>query len=500
MDIKSLPEDLKNIIIDKNGKKKKVIFFNTSLKNILEFRDDYIKKLSIFLDLITQRDDTLLWWRPRPFSEDEYSFFEKTDPEIMESYKKIVKKYRSEKLGVFDDTPELERAIVLSDAYYGDFSAVAERFEIANKRVIIWNMLYPELDVIKYNQIARTDYDGFRYSILHEHNILVKTDLRTLKSEYFGNVPFLGYFAHRAFHRMYTYNNRLVFIPFETNILSFYSFDTGIWSKFELKIDEKLAGDNRYFMQAIFHNDKLYLLPINYRGIIAFDFSDCTAELATDLSSVFPIGVVDPWLVEHCFMDDNRYLIISNRKKALLIFCTDTYKVTEIKTEEIYSAAYNYGGEIWLVSRLSGAMTKWTEETNTFDKYEIDIDGFCNNYANKNKMAFDEDKRLFEHNGWLYLFAFYANMCVRFNFKTHIFERLSELDEFCKPTDEVRHAGVTDGMEIEGSTVYLSNRYKFILEYNAENRKTRIAPMRPEWSESEIEILNARFIDALCEH
>ncbi|MDR0918712.1 MAG: hypothetical protein LBM93_05615, partial [Oscillospiraceae bacterium] len=164
----------------------------------------------------------------------------------------------------------------------------------------------------------------------------------------------------------------------------------------------------------------------------------------------------------------------------------------------IYSAAYNFGGEIWLVSRLSGAITKWTEKTNTFEKYEINIDGFCNPFAEMNKMAFDEDKHLFVHNDWLYLFAVYANMCVRFNFKSQIFERLTELDEYCEYPDTDQRTAITDGMEIEGDTVYLSNRYKYILEYNAENRKTRIVPMRPEWSKSEIEILNSRFIDALC--
>ncbi|MDR0920545.1 MAG: hypothetical protein LBM93_15065, partial [Oscillospiraceae bacterium] len=335
MDIISFQEDFKNIIFDSNGKKKKVVFFNTSVRNLLEYRFDYINKLLVFLELIIEHKDILLWWRPYPFGNKEYISFEEADPQIMQEYNDIVLKFRLEKCIIFDDSLDLDKAIALSDIYYGDYSVVAERFQSTNKRVIIWNMLNPELDVIKYYQIARTDYDGFRYSILHEQNILVKTDLKTLKSEYFGTVPFLGYFSHRAYHRMYTYNNNLVFIPFETNILSFYSFDTGIWSKFELILDEKLAGDNRYFMQAIFHNDKMFLLPINYRGIIAFDFSDGTAELAADLSIIFPIGIVDPWLVEHCYLGINRYLITSNRKKALLIFNADTYKITEIKTEEI---------------------------------------------------------------------------------------------------------------------------------------------------------------------
>ena len=60
-----------------------------------------------------------------------------TCPELWEPYQNIVKQYQKEEWGIYDDTADLDRAVVLSDAYYGDGSSVVELFKVLGKPVMI---------------------------------------------------------------------------------------------------------------------------------------------------------------------------------------------------------------------------------------------------------------------------------------------------------------------------------------------------------------------------
>ena len=47
-------------------------------------------------------------------------------PKLWEEYKEIVDTYRAEGWGIYDDTADMDRAISLSDAYYGDKSSIMQ--------------------------------------------------------------------------------------------------------------------------------------------------------------------------------------------------------------------------------------------------------------------------------------------------------------------------------------------------------------------------------------
>lgn len=64
---------------------------------------------------------------------------ETMNPEAVEPYKQLVERYRKEKIGIYDDSKDLHRAINLSDAYYGDTSSVVELFRHQRKPIMIMN-------------------------------------------------------------------------------------------------------------------------------------------------------------------------------------------------------------------------------------------------------------------------------------------------------------------------------------------------------------------------
>ena len=49
----------------------------------------------------------------------------------------MVEQYRAEGWGIYDDSADLDRAVVLSDAYYGDASSVVQVYQQTGKLVMI---------------------------------------------------------------------------------------------------------------------------------------------------------------------------------------------------------------------------------------------------------------------------------------------------------------------------------------------------------------------------
>jgi hypothetical protein len=60
-------------------------------------------------------------------------------PEWQETYRTIRDRYIREGWGIYDNTADMNRAIVLSDAYYGDWSSIVYLYRKTGKRIMIQN-------------------------------------------------------------------------------------------------------------------------------------------------------------------------------------------------------------------------------------------------------------------------------------------------------------------------------------------------------------------------
>lgn len=128
----ALPGDWKELLGSGN---KKVIFFNTHLSRLMkENSDSFFKKMEWVFRIFGKRDDVVLLWRPHPLSLDTAKSM---NPEAVRPYLDLVEQYKKEKIGIYDDSGDLHRAVKLADAYYGDRSSVTELFRQQGKPVMI---------------------------------------------------------------------------------------------------------------------------------------------------------------------------------------------------------------------------------------------------------------------------------------------------------------------------------------------------------------------------
>lgn len=128
-----IPKEWKEIIGDK-----KVILYNTHLNLIMvNCYERFFVKLRDVLRFFKDREDVVLLWRPHPLM---ISTAKAMNPGVLEEYLEIVNKYKEEGWGIYDDSPNLNRAIAVSDAYYGSESSVLELYKLTGKPILLHNI------------------------------------------------------------------------------------------------------------------------------------------------------------------------------------------------------------------------------------------------------------------------------------------------------------------------------------------------------------------------
>ncbi len=117
-----VPDEWKKILEKQTGERKKVILYNTSVNGLLTNGDKMIAKMQRVFQIFKENQETVaLLWRPHPLLQ---ATIESMRPQLGASYGKMLDEYRGEGWGIYDDTADLNRAIVLSDGYYGDQSSL----------------------------------------------------------------------------------------------------------------------------------------------------------------------------------------------------------------------------------------------------------------------------------------------------------------------------------------------------------------------------------------
>lgn len=133
-----IPEEWMKVIQKADGSWKKVIFYNTGIAALLEHNEKWVEKIADVLRIFKEnQDEVTLLWRPHPLIE---NTMKSMRPGILQKYMQIKQQYLCEGWGIYDDTADMDRAIVISDAYYGDGSSAVQLYQQTGKPIMIQNV------------------------------------------------------------------------------------------------------------------------------------------------------------------------------------------------------------------------------------------------------------------------------------------------------------------------------------------------------------------------
>lgn len=133
-----IPDEWLKIIQKPDGSWKNIIFYNTSIAGLLAHNEKMIEKMKyVFRIFKENQDEAALLWRPHPLIK---ATVESMRPQLWEAYDKLVRNYIEEGWGIYDDTADVDRAIAISDAYYGDGSSVVQLYQRTGKPIMMQNV------------------------------------------------------------------------------------------------------------------------------------------------------------------------------------------------------------------------------------------------------------------------------------------------------------------------------------------------------------------------
>ena len=132
-----LPPDWRRLI-----KGRKVILYNLSIRDAMEQREQFIPNLRHVLILFQCQRELVLWWRPHPLLQ---AAFMAIHPSQGRAYCQLVRQYQDEGWGIYDDSPDLHRAIAWADLYYGGSGSLLHLYQATRKHY--YTMSSPSLPV-----------------------------------------------------------------------------------------------------------------------------------------------------------------------------------------------------------------------------------------------------------------------------------------------------------------------------------------------------------------
>lgn len=133
-----IPEEWLKIIKKPDGVWKKIIFYNTSVSTLLAYDEKMICKMEAVFDIFSKHQDTVaLLWRPHPLIKATISSMR---PQLLEHFERVEREYKEAGWGIYDDTADMDRAITISDAYFGDASSVVHLYRKTGKPIMIQNV------------------------------------------------------------------------------------------------------------------------------------------------------------------------------------------------------------------------------------------------------------------------------------------------------------------------------------------------------------------------
>ena len=247
-----IPDEWSKIIKKPDGTPKKIIFYNNSIGALLQHNEKMIEKIeSVFKIFKENRNEIALLWRPHPLIE---STLTAMRPQLWEAYKAIRNKYLAEGWGIYDDSADIDRAVAISDAYYGDGSSVVLLCQTAGMPVMVQDM---------ENFMFADSYffvdEGDLWLLTSYTDVLMHFSFpdMTLIEYFILPVQHLQKYVH---YRLENTKEGIYILPHLADNIFYFDKHTKMWTEIPLPPLEKQFTQKRKIRMSVSWNGTLFLL------------------------------------------------------------------------------------------------------------------------------------------------------------------------------------------------------------------------------------------------
>ena len=388
---KVFPANWKEII-----RGKKVIFYNTGVTSLLRGQEKRIEKMKWVFETFKKYPEVVLWWRPHPL---ELSTVQSMLPDLEEQYREVRKQFEEENIGVLDESADLNRAIAISDAYYGAGSSIASLYRAVKKPVLYENNRVKRVEDTTFLPATLCIKDGFIWFIQLYSNKLVKVDRNTFEVKKMISIPFEPSYKSRVhnYHIIDVGNSLLLLLEKSKQIYE-YEIETDV-----IKVHKPEVNNFIFHNEVVIEkNGNLLMFPYGSKDILEYDY-----RINTTTKKKF---------IQNNIKAAKCYEIIGTK-----VYMTDSgsntiYKYDTVNCSYISASIGEKESRYWGVKKVGRyfvlphlekkAITLWDEVSGEITKLTV----FPEHYKYLEEYAYLD---MFEKDGNVYIFPFYGNMILK---------------------------------------------------------------------------------------
>ncbi len=407
----------------KKLKGRRVYFYNTSLGGMLGNTEAFLQKMKYVFDCFRGKENACLLWRPHPLLD---STFESMRREFLPEFEKLKSYYIEKQIGIFDDTPEIEDSIALSDAYIGDSAtSVTSLFGLAGKPMFIFNNLL-------HTPPAEDDWRGaMNWGINLESKDWIITQGNKLyhapnHDYHYRFYCDLSEYAHGGYYTtVWALNGKVYAFPGNAQDILVIG-DHKIERRIPLNHHLEKAGA---FRGPVHIGHYLFLLPILYPAIVRFDLETERIDYIEGLNDTIVRYVNEEWRVGGCAIWGDLLLLASPVSQQVIAIHSETLTIQSV----IAGNPQNQGGclamlpdgdDFWMVPYIGRVVTRWNPKKNEAREYDAFPEGFLCHYYPFGYPC--EDKPFtggLADEEYVYLPPYWGNQYVRIHKETGVAEK-----------------------------------------------------------------------------
>lgn len=375
----NIPEEWKDKIINPDGSRKKVYFYNTSIAGMLGDTTNFLKKMEYVFETFKKHNDVCLLWRPHPLME---STFDSMRAGYKPEYEKLKQKYLTENIGIYDLTPGIENTIALSDVYIGDSgTSVTSLFGVVGKPMFILNNAIHKLP--KEEDLRGEFFQSYTQTM--EGVPLTKYYLSPRNELYYspkddGNYQYFcelnTYAGGSYYQRAVEYENKIFVFPSNAQDILVIDQDKRI-KKIPLKQEIEQAGAFSGFWIT---KEYAFILPYKYSSMVRFNMKTQEINYISGIRDFNIANVNGEKVPATRWHHQGKLYFLNGTGDEMIIIDVETLQIEKKKVSFgrlLYSVSCRNinDDELWFLPYQGTTITRWNMVTDERKDYDLSLEG-----------------------------------------------------------------------------------------------------------------------------